>query len=52
MTRHPISATATFMGAAGNKLVADVFCDSGSPVLLLYGGGQTRVCTENLIRID
>jgi pimeloyl-ACP methyl ester carboxylesterase len=42
MTRHLIPATATFIGAAGNKLVADVFGDSGSPVLLLHGGGQTR----------
>jgi pimeloyl-ACP methyl ester carboxylesterase len=42
MTRHPTPATATFIGAAGNKLVADVFGDSGSPVLLLPGGGQTR----------
>ena len=42
MTRHPIPATATFIGAAGNKLVADVFGDSGAPVLLLHGGGQTR----------
>ena len=40
MTRHPAPATATFIGAAGNKLVADVFGDSGSPVLLLHGGGQ------------
>ena len=42
MTQHPMPATATFIGAAGNKLVADVFGDSGSPVLLLHGGGQTR----------
>jgi pimeloyl-ACP methyl ester carboxylesterase len=42
MTRHPTSTTATFIGAAGNKLVADVFGESGSPVLLLHGGGQTR----------
>jgi len=42
MTRHPKPATATFIGAAGNKLVADVLGDSGSPVLLLHGGGQTR----------
>ena len=42
MTAHPIPATGTFIGAAGNKLVADVFGDSGSPVLLLHGGGQTR----------
>src|SRR3974377_821838 len=42
MTRYPRPATATFMGATGNKLVADVFGDNGSPVLLLHGGGQTR----------
>src|ERR1039458_1770659 len=42
MTRHLTPASATFIGAAGNKLVADVFGDSGSPVLLLHGGGQTR----------
>ena len=42
MTRHSIPATATFIGAASNKLVSDVFGDTGSPVLLLHGGGQTR----------
>ncbi len=42
MTRHLTPATATFIGAAGNRLVADVFGDSGSSVLLLHGGGQTR----------
>ena len=42
MTRHLTPATATFIGAAGNKLIADVFGDGGSPVLLLHGGGQTR----------
>jgi pimeloyl-ACP methyl ester carboxylesterase len=42
MTRHPTPATATFIGAAGNKLVSNVFGDNGSPVLLLHGGGQTR----------
>lgn len=42
MTRRPEPATATFTGAAGNKLVADVFGDSGPAVLLLHGGGQTR----------
>jgi pimeloyl-ACP methyl ester carboxylesterase len=42
MTRHFTAATATFIGAAGNKLVADVFGESGAPVLLLHGGGQTR----------
>ena len=42
MTRHFTPATATFVGAAGNKLVADVFGEGGDPVLLLHGGGQTR----------
>jgi pimeloyl-ACP methyl ester carboxylesterase len=42
MTRHPTPATATFVGAAGNKVVADVFGDRGAPVLLLHGAGQTR----------
>src|SRR5260370_30240390 len=42
MTRHLTPATATFIGAAGNRLVADVFGESGPPVLLLHGGGQTR----------
>jgi len=31
-----------FAGAARNRLVADIFGESGSPVLLLHGGGQTR----------
>ena len=31
-----------FSGAQGNRLVADVFGDRGSPVLMLHGGGQTR----------
>src|SRR5437868_297289 len=31
-----------FTGAAGNRLVADVYGDAGQPVLLLHGGGQTR----------
>ncbi len=31
-----------FTGAAGNTLVADVYGESGQPVLLLHGGGQTR----------
>ncbi len=42
MTRHVTPATASFTGAAGNRLVADVYGDSGAPVLLLHGGGQTR----------
>jgi pimeloyl-ACP methyl ester carboxylesterase len=33
---------ATFTGAAGNRLAADVFGTGGPPVLLLHGGGQTR----------
>jgi pimeloyl-ACP methyl ester carboxylesterase len=42
MSRRPEPATAIFTGSAGNRLVADVFGDSGPPVLLLHGGGQTR----------
>src|ERR1019366_7172651 len=42
MTRYQTPATATFIGAAGNKLVADVFGDRGSPVLLRHGGGQSH----------
>jgi pimeloyl-ACP methyl ester carboxylesterase len=42
MTRHFTPATATFIGAAGNRLLADVYGESGAPVLLLHGGGQTR----------
>jgi pimeloyl-ACP methyl ester carboxylesterase len=36
------SGSETFIGASGNKLAADVYGDSGPPVLLLHGGGQTR----------
>lgn len=32
----------TFVGAEGNRLVADVYGDGGRPVLLLHGAGQTR----------
>jgi pimeloyl-ACP methyl ester carboxylesterase len=42
MTRATTPASATFTGAAGNKLAADVFGDRGDPVILLHGGGQTR----------
>ena len=35
-------ATAIFTGASGNRLIADVFGESGHAVLLLHGGGQTR----------
>src|ERR1051325_11049392 len=40
--KHLQPATAMFKGAAGNRLVADVYGDTGQPVLLLHGGGQTR----------
>jgi pimeloyl-ACP methyl ester carboxylesterase len=42
MTSPLEPATAIFTGAAGNRLVADVFGEEGAPVLLLHGGGQTR----------
>jgi pimeloyl-ACP methyl ester carboxylesterase len=42
MTRHVAPVRAVFTGAAGNRLVADVFGEDGPPVLLLHGGGQTR----------
>ncbi|WP_150525940.1 alpha/beta fold hydrolase [Roseibium sediminis] len=32
----------TFDGAEGNRLIADQVGESGRPVLLLHGGGQTR----------
>jgi pimeloyl-ACP methyl ester carboxylesterase len=40
--KHLQPATAMFKGAAGNRLVADVYGDGGQPVMLLHGGGQTR----------
>jgi pimeloyl-ACP methyl ester carboxylesterase len=40
--KHLQAATAMFTGAAGNRLVADVYGEKGQPVLLLHGGGQTR----------
>lgn len=42
MTKHVTPDTATFTGASGNRLASDVFGDSGRPVMLLHGGGQTR----------
>jgi pimeloyl-ACP methyl ester carboxylesterase len=42
MTRHITPASATFIGAAGNRLAADVYGERGNDVLLLHGGGQTR----------
>jgi pimeloyl-ACP methyl ester carboxylesterase len=42
MTSHPKPAIAIFMGAASNRLFADVYGETGAPVLLLHGGGQTR----------
>jgi pimeloyl-ACP methyl ester carboxylesterase len=40
MTRHAVRET--FTGAEGNRLAADVFGETGGPVLFLHGGGQTR----------
>lgn len=42
MTKHITPAAATFIGASGNKLAADIYGEDGAPVLLLHGGGQTR----------
>jgi pimeloyl-ACP methyl ester carboxylesterase len=42
MVRNSIRTRKTFIGAAGNRLDADVFGSDGPPVLLLHGGGQTR----------
>jgi pimeloyl-ACP methyl ester carboxylesterase len=42
MTRHITPAVATFTGANGNRLAADVYGETGEAVLLLHGGGQTR----------
>ena len=38
--RHSSPATVIFIGAAGNKLVADVLGDGSPPLLLLHGGGH------------
>ncbi len=32
----------SFVGASGNRLASDLFGETGRPVLLLHGGGQTR----------
>ena len=42
MSRRSASGMAAFIGAHGNRLVADVFGSAGTPVMLLHGGGQTR----------
>src|SRR2546423_1442044 len=42
MTRHLQPATGIFTGASGNRLIADVYGDTGRPIILLHGGGQTR----------
>jgi len=42
VTRPGHSSPHTFLGAAGNRLAADMFGETGRAVLLLHGGGQTR----------
>jgi pimeloyl-ACP methyl ester carboxylesterase len=41
-TKKPDPVTEVFTGAAGNRLVIDRYGESGEPVVLLHGGGQTR----------
>jgi len=38
--KHLQPATAIFTGAASNRLVADVYGETGQPVLLLHGAGR------------
>lgn len=40
--KHLQAGTAMFTGASGNRLAADVYGETGQPVMLLHGGGQTR----------
>jgi pimeloyl-ACP methyl ester carboxylesterase len=42
MTDHPAFTVTVFKGAAGNRLIANVYGERGRTVLLLHGGGQTR----------
>jgi len=50
MTPRKPPAAAVFTGADGNTLIADVYGDSGPPVMLLHGGGQTRHAWGNTAR--
>lgn len=43
MHHHPVTPQPLILtGTANNRIVADVYGDSGPPVLMLHGGGQTR----------
>jgi pimeloyl-ACP methyl ester carboxylesterase len=42
VTAHSHPHAASFQGASGNRLAADIFGKTGRPVLMLHGGGQTR----------
>lgn len=46
MTRL-VPGSAILTGAAGNKLVGDIYGDQGPGILLLHGGGQTRYAWRN-----
>jgi pimeloyl-ACP methyl ester carboxylesterase len=47
VTRRIVPGAATLMGAAHNRLVGEVYGESGPAVLLLHGGGQTRHAWRN-----
>jgi pimeloyl-ACP methyl ester carboxylesterase len=47
VTRHLVPGSAILTGAAGNKLVGEIYGEQGPGVLMLHGGGQTRHAWRN-----